>query len=148
MYCADLEELEKEAARLVLSLSPTEKGATIIGLSGELGAGKTAFVKGAARALGVGEIVTSPTFVIEKIYKLDGRAFENLIHIDAYRLEREEELRALGFEEIVRNPRNLIFVEWPERVSGLLPPRARILTFSLLPDERRRITLTFHGKEN
>jgi tRNA threonylcarbamoyl adenosine modification protein YjeE len=96
--------------------------ALIVGLSGHLGAGKTAFVKEAARALGVTEDVTSPTFVIMKIYEttpvgaLKDIPWKRLIHIDAYRLERREELEALGWEKLVADPHNLIMVEWPENV--------------------------------
>lgn len=93
--------------------------AFVAGLSGHLGAGKTAFVKAIAEGLGVKEVVTSPTFVVMKIYEVDmaeNAAFKRLIHIDAYRLERREDLEALRFEEIVADPHNLVMIEWPENV--------------------------------
>ena len=65
-----LEELEAEAGRFAIGLVPRENGATLVTLSGELGAGKTAFTKAVARTLGVEQIVTSPTFVLEKVYQL------------------------------------------------------------------------------
>src|SRR3989338_11057767 len=83
-----LTELEAEAARFVGSLTPREEGATLVTLAGELGAGKTAFTQAVAKALGVEESVTSPTFVLEKIYGLTKSVFERLIHIDAYRLQK------------------------------------------------------------
>src|SRR5271168_798431 len=119
----------------------TKKGAKIIGLSGNLGAGKTAFVKAVAEALGVSETVQSPTFVIEKIYKIQDPHFEHLIHIDAYRLENAEELLKLGFKEISENPTNIIFIEWPEKVPGLLPKDASILYFAHFNEEQREITI-------
>lgn len=126
-----LDELEAEAARFARSLAPREGGATLVTLSGELGAGKTAFVKAVARALGIEEVVTSPTFVLEKIYllPLGGLAskFERLIHIDAYRLSQGRDLAPLGFDELMRDAGNLILLEWPERVADALPaPAARI----------------------
>ena len=97
--------------------------ATIIGLSGNLGAGKTAFVKCVAKLLGISEDVTSPTFVLMKLYditakKTSGESYpwKKLVHIDAYRLERTQELEVLKFAELVADPNNLILIEWPENV--------------------------------
>lgn len=91
--------------------------AFVAGLSGHLGAGKTAFTKRVARELGIPETVTSPTFVIMKIYDVAANSpFRRLVHIDAYRLERRADLEALDFEEIVADPHNLVLVEWPENV--------------------------------
>lgn len=106
----------------------SNKEATIIGLSGNLGAGKTAFVKAVARALNIEETVTSPTFVIMKIYEagdsvaenrgetVDRKKWRRLVHIDLYRLEKKEELKALNLEDFVNDPNNLVMVEWPENV--------------------------------
>lgn len=114
-------EFEAEATRFASTLIPKEGSATLITLSGELGAGKTAFVKAVARALGVEEVVTSPTFVLEKIYLLPEQSFKRLIHVDAYRLEKGSDLAPLGFDEIMRDAGNLVMLEWPEQVSDALP---------------------------
>lgn len=90
--------------------------ALVVGLSGHLGAGKTAFVKKLAQILGVAEEVTSPTFVIMKMYETKNATFPHLVHMDAYRLERPEELEALAFEALVADKRNLIMIEWPENI--------------------------------
>jgi tRNA threonylcarbamoyladenosine biosynthesis protein TsaE len=95
--------------------------ATIITFSGELGAGKTTITKELAKQLGIKENVVSPTFVIMKIYNTKDIKFKKLIHIDAYRLDKSEELLRLGWEEIISNKDNLIVVEWPERVSDCFP---------------------------
>lgn len=126
-----LVEFEAEAARFARSLAPSSLGATLVTLSGELGAGKTAFTKAVARALGVEEVVTSPTFVLEKIYLLPSgdspSKFERLIHIDAYRLSKGSDLASLGFDELMLDAGNLILLEWPERVMDALPaPSVRI----------------------
>lgn len=134
-----LEELETQAAEFVRDLSPVEWGATLVTLSGELGAGKTAFTKAVAKTLGVEESVTSPTFVLEKIYQLSGQKFERLIHIDAYRLEKGSDLKPLGFDELMENPKNLIFLEWPERVAHGLPIASAVLTFKVQPDNSRKV---------
>jgi len=139
-----LEETHKCAANLVKELSAaqsTRTSATVVGLSGELGAGKTTFVQAAARALGVALTVTSPTFVIEKIYKLDGGPFKHLIHIDAYRLTDENELRMLGWDDIAYDPKNIIFIEWPENVKELLPRDTTLINLEVAGEYERHITL-------
>ncbi|MEK7628493.1 MAG: tRNA (adenosine(37)-N6)-threonylcarbamoyltransferase complex ATPase subunit type 1 TsaE [Patescibacteria group bacterium] len=110
--------------------------AVVVGLSGDLGSGKTTFVQGVARALGVTEYVTSPTFVIQKTYTPQ-KQFKKLIHIDAYRITNKEELSALRFQETVTSPNTLIFVEWPERVGDVLPPDIKHLSFLLVNEETR-----------
>jgi len=144
----DLAALAAEAKEFVRGLRPRTHGATLVTLSGELGAGKTAFTKEVARALGVEESVTSPTFVLEKIYSLRRRtgqlpedgAFQRLIHIDAYRLEGGRELAPLGFEELMKAPGNLILLEWPEKVADALPEPAKRILLAPMADGSRTIT--------
>jgi tRNA threonylcarbamoyladenosine biosynthesis protein TsaE len=88
--------------------------ALIVGLSGHLGAGKTAFTKGVGKALGISEEITSPTFVIMKIYPTENINFKKLIHIDAYRLEDKNEMEVLKLDDLKNDPANLIIIEWPE----------------------------------
>lgn len=109
------------AVNFVRGLKQWEREATVVALQGDLGSGKTTFVQGAAKALGVREKITSPTFVIEKIYPLTEQRFERLVHIDAYRLNNTRELFVLGWGETLRDPKNLIFIEWPERVAEAIP---------------------------
>ncbi|OGG62822.1 tRNA (adenosine(37)-N6)-threonylcarbamoyltransferase complex ATPase subunit type 1 TsaE [Candidatus Kaiserbacteria bacterium RIFCSPLOWO2_02_FULL_54_13] len=135
-----LVELEAEAARFARGLASRERGATFVTLQGELGAGKTAFTQAVARALDVTETVTSPTFVLEKIYLLNGRQFKRLIHIDAYRLEKAGDLAPLGFDELVQDAGNLILLEWPEKVSDALPIPAVRISFVAHTDGSRTIT--------
>lgn len=140
-----LAEFEEEAARFIGALASSGRGATLVTLSGELGAGKTAFVKAAARALGVEEAVTSPTFVLEKIYQLPSErsaapAFKRLIHIDAYRLSSGSELAPLGFDELMRDAGNLVLLEWPEKVADALPAPAARVSLVERPDRSRDIS--------
>jgi tRNA threonylcarbamoyladenosine biosynthesis protein TsaE len=137
-----LAEFESEAACFTTSLVPRECGATLITHSGELGAGKTAFAKAAARTLGVGETITSPTFVLEKIYLLGGSTskFARLVHIDAYRLESGKDLAALGFDELMRESGNLILLEWPEKVSDALPAPSVKISITPQADGARTIS--------
>ena len=122
-----LQEFNASAAKFARSITPLQDRATVVGLYGDLGAGKTTFVQAAARALGITVMVQSPTFLIMKSYPLVGSHFSRLIHIDAYRLKHSEELQRLGFAELLRDPGNLIFVEWADRVSEILPSDHRVL---------------------
>ncbi len=128
-----VEEMQNYAAAVVADLDLADGTATVIGLSGDLGAGKTTFSQGFAKALAVTDTVQSPTFVIMKIYAIGGsstafqKGFRTLIHIDAYRLDKSSELLYLGFEKMTENPENIIVIEWPERVADILPKHATLL---------------------
>lgn len=133
-----LEEMQKVAKDFALNLLPKNNRATVVGLYGNLGAGKTTFTQGLAQAFGVSETVTSPTFVLEKIYELVNQHFTHLIHIDAYRFEKSEELLHLGWKEIISNPQNLILIEWPERVADIMPEHIRV-NFGHISENSREI---------
>ena len=90
----------------------------VITLKGELGAGKTIFVKGFAKGLGVKNTITSPTFVLVKNYKIPN-SVKTLYHIDLYRLENPSSLEQLGLEEIFSNNENIILLEWQERLKSI-----------------------------
>jgi tRNA threonylcarbamoyladenosine biosynthesis protein TsaE len=135
-----LEETRQLALNFLNSLFKQEK-ATVVALEGNLGAGKTTFTQAAGKILGINENMTSPTFVIMKVYEIDFQGFKNFIHIDAYRLEKESELLHLGWEKIVSEPENLVFIEWPENVPGLIPPDARKVSLEFIDEGTRRITL-------
>jgi tRNA threonylcarbamoyladenosine biosynthesis protein TsaE len=134
----NIKETAKIARDFMIKLKPREDSALIIGLYGELGSGKTTFMKFLAEYFGIKETIQSPTFVIEKIYDLtpgpsprlgEGRrerTFDKLIHIDAYRIEKEEEMLNLGWNEIISNHQNLICIEWPEKISSIMPPHIKI----------------------
>ncbi len=113
-------ELEAIATEVVQNLVQ-KSNAHLITIQGDLGAGKTALTKQIAHVLGIKESVTSPTFVIMKMYAIEHHSFlDRLIHIDAYRIESDDELRVLGFDEICADPKTLICLEWPERLQSSL----------------------------
>jgi tRNA threonylcarbamoyladenosine biosynthesis protein TsaE len=147
-------EETKGLARIFLdSIEFSPKHATVVALSGDLGSGKTAFVQAIGEIIGIEENLHSPTFVIEKIYPifwkatrpegLNGGVFKNLIHVDAYRLEQEAEILHLGWEKIIREPENLIFIEWPENVSGVIPENALKISLGFIDETTRDINI--HG---
>lgn len=121
--------------------------AIIIRLSGDLGAGKTTLTQCLAQELGLSETITSPTFVIQKEYKVFNHDWiHNIIHIDAYRLERKEDLEYLGWRENIKNPKNLIIIEWPEMVEGIDMPEALSIHLDINKDHSR--TIRVQHKEN
>lgn len=136
--CKSLEETEAAAVAFLNNLEVNHSGATVVGLLGDLGSGKTTFTQALARNLGVTERVTSPTFVIEKIYPVKSR-FSKLIHIDAYRLNKPDELAHLKWSEVISDPSNLILIEWADRVLSLLPPDAHKIMFHFIDDHTREI---------
>ena len=116
-----------------------QDNATILALSGDLGAGKTTLSQNLARRLGVEHNVISPTFVIMKSYPTGDGRFANLIHIDAYRLDSHTELERLGWQDMISDPKNLILIEWPERVEAIIPVRAHKIFLSHKSENEREI---------
>ena len=136
-------DTEKIAGEFIKKISTAiYDRALVVGLYGDLGSGKTTFTQSIAKIFDVTEDVTSPTYVIEKIYNIGHGNFKKLIHIDAYRLEREDELEKLGFRELLDDPKNLILLEWPERVAGLVPEDSIKIRFDIHGDER---TISVNG---
>ena len=128
------DETRKVGAALAELLVPGD----VVSLTGDLGAGKTAFVQGAARALGVQEPVTSPTFVLVRQYRGDVPVH----HVDVYRLDRVQEVLDLGFEDLL-DPSGVVFVEWGDAIDALLPNDHLRLEITTDDDARR---LSFAGR--
>jgi len=111
-------DTESIAATLARSLTP----GACIALHGDLGAGKTQFVRGVVRGLGGSpRAVSSPTFVLLNIYDIPHGDIRKIFHLDAYRAAGPEDLESIGFTELLEQPGAITIVEWPERVETLLP---------------------------
>lgn len=129
-YTSDsLEKTKKIGFDFCLNLK--EKGPLIIPLLGDLGSGKTTFMKGVGEFFGIKEDIISPTFLIQRNYniKKNNENFENLIHIDAYRIEDEKELKTIAWDRFSSDPKNIIFVEWPEKLGINLDTKFKIEFF-------------------
>lgn len=131
-------ETENFARDYMAKLILNTRGATLIGLYGELGSGKTTFTQSVGRILGVTDAILSPTFVIMKRFPIESFGHKNLIHIDVYRLQSAQELLRLGWKEIVADSNNLILLEWPERVKEVLPDHKKIF-FTFIDEQTREI---------
>ncbi|HEY7086444.1 MAG TPA: tRNA (adenosine(37)-N6)-threonylcarbamoyltransferase complex ATPase subunit type 1 TsaE [Tepidisphaeraceae bacterium] len=115
-YSKSVEQTEQIAGDLALTL----RGGACIALDGELGAGKTQFVRGLVEGLGgSGRAVSSPTFVLLNVYE-GGRL--KVFHLDAYRVNGAEDFEGIGFAELLEQG-GVVVVEWAQRVEALLPPR-------------------------
>lgn len=122
--------------RLGARLAPLLEPGDVVALYGDLGAGKTHLAKGLCAALGVpDDAVTSPTFTIVQEYPADPFP---IYHIDAYRIERLEELVELGYEDYFYGD-GVCLIEWPERVEALLPPHTLRLRLTHRGGDTRRV---------
>ena len=114
----------------------------VIGLDGDLGAGKTHLVKGIARGMGVTDPVTSPTFTLLQEYQ--GSEI-SLYHLDLYRLETQEAIESAGLDEYLMNPDGVIVVEWMSRWTGPTPEHFRKAHIRWLEENRREISYEDFG---
>ena len=130
-----------ETLALAERLGGLLRGGDVLAVSGDLGAGKTVFAKGVARALGVQDQVVSPTFTVVREYEGSLR----FVHADVYRLDRVQELHDVGWDDLL-DVDAVAVVEWAERVGALLP--AERLEVRIEPgdaDNDRTITLEPRG---
>jgi len=128
------EETQQLAADLAKSLTAGQS----IALNGQLGAGKTQFVRGLAIGLGINpRAVSSPTYVLLNVYP-GGRL--TLYHLDAYRLSGPDDFDAIGFSELLEQ-NGIVVVEWAERVAALLPQNCLQISIESLGETDRQITI-------
>ena len=109
------QKIGENFAKEILKMQ-TKTGAVVLGLQGNLGGGKTTFLQGFAKGLGIKEKILSPTYVILK-------RFKNFYHIDCYRLKNEKDILELDFKSILSDPKNIVAIEWPEKIKKVLHSR-------------------------
>lgn len=121
-------------------LAKTVQRSVVFTLKGDLGAGKTHFVKGFVKGLGCSALVTSPTFTLLNVY--EGGEFA-VYHFDMYRLTSLEEAQELGFDEYfdLNSLDGVVFVEWPENVEGLIKCPHIEIEIQKIDDNKRKITV-------
>lgn len=134
---------EKGTFNIAKDFAKKLKGGEVIAMTGDLGAGKTAFTKGLAAGLGIKNIITSPTFVLMKNYQIKDskKPVKQLAHIDAYRLSNGMELEALGAEDYFNNENCVTVIEWAERVKDILPKHYFLFIFRVLNETNREIIM-------
>lgn len=130
----DYTETQKVAADFAKEL----KGGETLALYGELGSGKTTFVQGLAKGLGIKRRIISPTFIIVRTYKISIKYF---YHIDLYRIENVREVRSLGLEEIMNDQNSIVAIEWAEKMGDLLPKERIDIHFKYVDESKRKIAI-------
>lgn len=121
--------------------------ALVLALQGELGAGKTTFVQGFAQGLGIRERILSPTFIISRRSVIPKQShFRSFFHIDCYRIRKPADLLSVGWKDIVKDPSNIVVLEWPGHIARLLPKDAIVLRFSYAAKKNAR-TIALKEKE-
>ncbi len=136
---------EKETFDFAKNFAKQLKGGEIIELHGNLGAGKTTFTKGLAFGMGIREIVNSPTFVIMKIYKIEKKCskIKNLIHIDAYRINSNEDVVGVGIEEYFNRDDVVVVIEWVENIKKIILKESVKIKFKIVDKNIRKIKINF-----
>lgn len=124
-----LEDIEKFALRVSRSL----RGGEIFALVGELGAGKTTFVKKLGKALKIRHNITSPTFILLQAFEFKLKAKKLLLyHLDLYRTKNFKEVQALGLSEFWGKPNTVTFIEWADKIKKHLPTKTKVIEFKRL----------------
>ena len=142
-------ESEKQTISLGEKISKNFCGGEVIGLIGELGAGKTVLIKGIAQGLNIKKIITSPTFVLMKIYKIPNnkKQLKTLVHVDAYRLASGNELIDIGIKDWLEKSDTIVVIEWADNIKSILSKNTIIVNIKQGDKKNKRIIKTFkYGK--
>ncbi len=156
----------EETKKIAENFAKKLKGGDIVALYGELGSGKTTFVQGLAKGLGIKKRIISPTFIIVRSYKIEFKSqsvrqaqdknsrvnpFDKLRtriqeskvfnHIDLYRIEGTKDIEGLGLDEIINDPQNIVAIEWAEKLEKLLPRKRIDVKFNYLSKNKRHIEI-------
>ena len=129
---SSIDEIAQAASQFVDAMGES----TVFAFYGKMGAGKTTFIKAVCEALGVADVINSPTFAIVNEY-LDGKG-EPIYHFDFYRIKRPQEVLDIGYEDYVYSG-NVCFMEWPELIEELLPEDVVKVTIEEQPDGSRKV---------
>ena len=128
---------EKETREIARALGeelrrtvPLKRGALVFALKGDLGSGKTTFIQGALKRIGIKKKTSSPTFVLVKRFPLARRGIKNIYHVDAYRVKSARELAPLGLQDIFQEKRSVVFIEWADKIRRAIPKNAIWISFA------------------
>lgn len=137
------EETKELGKKFADSLTEGKKEFLTLGLTGELGSGKTTFTQGFAQGMGVEKRVISPTYILIREYELEGNRFNTLFHIDLYRLQEDvqKEAKELGIFDIWEKPGNIVIIEWAEKIADIMPDSAYRIDFETLDNKERKIVI-------
>jgi len=132
----------EETQELGKSFAKTLKGGEVLALYGDLGSGKTTFMQGLAKGLGIEKKIISPTFIIMRTYRREAAQeirIRNLYHIDLYRINGEQDVEGLGLLELLGQPENIVAIEWPDKIENMLPEKRINIYFEYAGDDKRKV---------
>ena len=130
---------EEDTAKLAQELAGKLPRGTVIALYGDLGAGKTVFSRAFAKAIGVRETVSSPTYTIIQEYQLEYGGY--FYHLDLYRIKNSRDALAFAVDEYLNDSNSYALLEWPERIEDILPPETVVMRIKHLSDTEREIEI-------
>lgn len=128
---------EADTLNLGKDLASKFKGGEVVALVGELGAGKTVFTKGLAQGLGYKKVITSPTFVLMKVYNPDNPVIKNFVHVDCYRIDSSDDLYGIGFNDYLGRKDTVVAIEWAEKVKDVLKKtKGKVVNVKIKPGRK------------
>lgn len=132
---------EKETEEIAAKMAKKLRGGEIIALIGNLGTGKTVFVRGLAKGLGIKKQITSPSFVLMKIYRIGNLKLKirNFLHLDAYRLKDGKDLIDIGLLDWLGRKETITVIEWAEKIKKILPKKTIKIRFKMGKKKNERI---------
>lgn len=128
----------EETQKAGFDFAKTLKGGDVVCLHGDLGGGKTTFVQGLAKGLGIEKKIISPTFIIMRSYELGSK---NFYHVDLYRVENERDIEGLGLLDLMENEDAIVVIEWAEKIEDNLPEKRKDIFFEYLDEDKREILI-------
>lgn len=129
----------EETQQLGVDFAKKLQGGEVLSLYGDLGSGKTTFMQGLSKGLGVTRNIISPTFIIMRTYELKSKSIKHLYHLDLYRIGNEQQAIDLGLQELMGDQENIVAIEWPDKIESILPENRIAITFAYLGDDKREI---------
>lgn len=133
---------EKDTIKIAKDFAKTLMGGEVICLHGNLGAGKTTFMKGIAEFFNINkDEIISPTFIIANQLRTDHKKIKNIIHIDAYRVEDENNMLETGILEYFNDENSVVFIEWSEKIKSFIPENSENIYFEIKDKDQREIKM-------
>jgi len=137
-------ETQKLGEKIGRNLISQKIKSKIFCLYGDLGSGKTTFIQGVAKGLGIKKRVISPTFMFIRMYQQEHRTKcieQRFYHIDLYRINKVEEAKGLGLQEIFEDKEAIVAIEWVERIKEILPKKRIDIYFDYVSENQRKINI-------
>lgn len=127
---------KKETQKIGEEFAKKITNGQILAFFGDLGSGKTTFIQGFSKGLGIKRRIISPTFIIVRKYDINDN---NFFHVDLYRVETENDIKSVGLDQIMEDGKSIVAIEWSEKLGKLLPKKRIEIHIDLLENEQRKI---------